>query len=443
MTLVDQALLSHVLDNLGGDSDPSGTAAVGSLSRLREECRLAKERLSADTATQLVVELPGHRADVRLTREELQDLIRSPLDGVISALDEMTERNGAAPNGLAALAVVGGGASIPFVTQRLSEHTQLPVVTTPQPALNAAVGAALFAAFGADADAPTGAAAAAADDPDAPTGAAAAATDATAAAAVFDGPLPDEPGSATFRALAWSQEEAGEEPVPYTGENPYRITDTGVRPSGPVRACNGADLRGTPTAWHRVAQLAIGIGRRYRHHHRRRCGVRTDQHHGKHEGDRRVRRRTAQAAGTGATVAAEAGESRAAEPACARAAQRGDRHQRSAAATTTIADVDADDDGSRPSPPRERPRRPRRRRPRRHRPRPRRQRRPPRQRPRHQHHAVDDDELHQGPVRAGAGADPGAQPGSRRAATGLPAAGVSISALYSDALGLVAHWVDE
>ena len=50
------------------------------------------------------------------------------------------------------------------MTQRLSEHTQLPVVTTPQPALNGAAGAALLAAFRADADAPTGANAATALD---------------------------------------------------------------------------------------------------------------------------------------------------------------------------------------------------------------------------------------------------------------------------------------
>ncbi len=161
--LIDQALLSHILDNLAGDVDPAATAAVGSLSRLRDECRLAKERLSGDTATQLVVELPGYRTDIRLTRDALHDLIEQPLAGVMTALAELTERNGLAPTGLAALGVVGGGASIPLVTQRLSEHTRLPAVTTPHPALNAAVGAALFAAFGADADAPTGAAAAATD----------------------------------------------------------------------------------------------------------------------------------------------------------------------------------------------------------------------------------------------------------------------------------------
>src|SRR5262249_32671163 len=161
--------------------DPAGTTAVESLTKLRDECRRAKERLSADTATQLVLELPGYRADIRLTRDELQELIRRPLDGVLATLDEVAERNGTSTADLAALAIVGGGASIPLVTQRLSEPSRLPVVTTPTPALNAAVGAALFAAFGADAEAPTGANAATAFDAEAPTGAAAAATDVTAA----------------------------------------------------------------------------------------------------------------------------------------------------------------------------------------------------------------------------------------------------------------------
>jgi actin-like ATPase involved in cell morphogenesis len=255
--LIDQALLSHVVSSLADSADPADTAAVGSLTRLREECRLAKERLSEDTATQMAVDLPGYRADVRITREELQELIRTPLDGVIAALDEMTQRNGTTASGLAALAIVGGGASIPFVAQRLSEHTRLPLVSTPQPALNSAVGAALFAAFGADAEAPTGAASAEAD-PDAPTGAAAAATDATAAAAVFDGPLPDEPGSATFRALAWSQEEGGDEPVPYTGENPYEIAETTVRPAVEYMPPTGPVFEERRRPWHRVVGLVIG-----------------------------------------------------------------------------------------------------------------------------------------------------------------------------------------
>ncbi len=52
---IDQALLSHIVDGIAatGGIDPAGTAAVGSLARLREECRSAKERLSAESTTEV------------------------------------------------------------------------------------------------------------------------------------------------------------------------------------------------------------------------------------------------------------------------------------------------------------------------------------------------------------------------------------------------------
>ena len=80
---IDQALLNHVLDGIAnaGGIDPAGTAAVGSLTRLREECRNAKERLSAETVTELIAELPGYRSGIRVTRAELESLIAQPLDG--------------------------------------------------------------------------------------------------------------------------------------------------------------------------------------------------------------------------------------------------------------------------------------------------------------------------------------------------------------------------
>ena len=49
---------------------------------------------------------------------------------------------------LAAIASVGGGASIPMVTTTLSEQLRVPVITTTRPHLTAAVGAALRAARG-------------------------------------------------------------------------------------------------------------------------------------------------------------------------------------------------------------------------------------------------------------------------------------------------------
>lgn len=50
---IDQTILTSVLAEIANrpDVDPSATAAVGSLARLRDECRRAKERLSAETST--------------------------------------------------------------------------------------------------------------------------------------------------------------------------------------------------------------------------------------------------------------------------------------------------------------------------------------------------------------------------------------------------------
>ena len=75
---------------------------------------------------------------------------------VLTALENALERNRISWSNVSAVVTIGGGASIPLITARLSEHAQAPVLTTPQPALDAAVGAALFAAYGAQADAKTG-----------------------------------------------------------------------------------------------------------------------------------------------------------------------------------------------------------------------------------------------------------------------------------------------
>ncbi|MGB7505352.1 MAG: Hsp70 family protein, partial [Mycobacterium sp.] len=203
---IDQALLSHVLDGIagGGDVDPGQTAAVGSLASLREQCRSAKERLSRETVTGMTVELPGYRGDIRVTRAELEELIARPLTGVVDALDDMLGRNNISWDAVSAVALVGGGASIPLIVQRLSERSRARVVTTPQPALDAGVGAALFAAYGRSADTATW----------------------VAPAAGVPAPPAADPGSSTFRALAWSQDDdAGDDVVPYSGEDPYLTAD--------------------------------------------------------------------------------------------------------------------------------------------------------------------------------------------------------------------------
>src|SRR5882757_1602947 len=146
--LIDGAILRKVVAELGdaAQTDPSGTAMVGSLTRLREACKLAKHRLSADTAAAIAVDLPGQRTSIRLTRIELEQLLDEPLDGFLAALDDTLDRNGVQPAHVSAVATIGGGARIPLLTQRLSQHLRTDVVTTPHPQLTAAAGASLLAA---------------------------------------------------------------------------------------------------------------------------------------------------------------------------------------------------------------------------------------------------------------------------------------------------------
>ena len=260
---VDQAILTHVLADMArsGEMDPGGTTAVGALGRLRDECRRAKERLSAETATVLVAELPGYRSDVRLTRTELEGLIEGPFGSVLSALEESLDSNSIPAANLAAVATVGGGASIPLITQRLSERMRVPVVTTPRPQLTTATGSALLAERGPAADATAlGPAAATAMGPAAevPTGMATAAWAAGAAGVAAGESAADGAQSATFRALAWSEDEdAGQEVVPYAGgDYEYDVGPTGARPQMEfMRDEETAAAEEQPLPWYRRPQL--------------------------------------------------------------------------------------------------------------------------------------------------------------------------------------------
>ncbi|WP_139803670.1 Hsp70 family protein, partial [Mycobacterium avium] len=140
--VIDQALLGVVVANMPTTGAfPTGTAAIGSLSRLRGGCRVAKEQLSANTTTTLTDGLTGMRGEIRLTRAELDDAIAPALGGFVSVLRETLSRNGI--RDLAAVVSTGGGANLPAVTTTLARLFRVPVATTPHPQLTAAVGAAL------------------------------------------------------------------------------------------------------------------------------------------------------------------------------------------------------------------------------------------------------------------------------------------------------------
>ena len=237
--LIDQALLNHVLDGIAnaGGIDPAGTAAVGSLTRLREECRNAKERLSAETVTELIAELPGYRSGIRVTRTELESLIAQPLDGVFTALENALERNRISWTNVSAVVTIGGGASIPLITSA---------------AFRALAGAGH-------------------DDTSARAGrrrgrrvvrrlrrGGRRENRGGAGAAGGCSRSGDAPGSATFRALAWSQDDdTADDVVPYTGDL-YDTGGTAARPQ--VQYVPPTEPIEEPrTTWHRLPQLVFGI----------------------------------------------------------------------------------------------------------------------------------------------------------------------------------------
>jgi hypothetical protein len=198
---IDQLILDHLRD--GVPSDTSGGAAsttrMGSLARLLDQCRRAKEELSTASVTTLPA-VTGE--DVELSRNEFDELLSAPLDDFIAGVQDLLRRNDIA--GLSAVAMVGGGSVIPLLGARLAERLGAPIHTVAHPGASAAVGAA---GLGGQQPAPSVAAAAAVENPT--QLASAAPPDMTQ---VMPGARIEED-----RPLAWSEDEDEDEPVPYTG----------------------------------------------------------------------------------------------------------------------------------------------------------------------------------------------------------------------------------
>ena len=236
---IDQALLTHVVADLSsaGSFDTSATSAIGSLTPLRGACRRAKEELSSTIVTTVAADVPGYRGDIRVTRDELGDAIRQPLDGFITVVHETLQRNGIRTEDLAAIASVGGGASIPAVTTTLSQQLGVPIITAPRPHLTPAIGAALRAARG-PADSETALA---------PTAAGTVADTTTIA------DIPVEPSPAP--ALAWSEadDDSGIMPI-RPGEYPEQGSTglTAARPQAGIdRDTKPVVSRRVADAWYR------------------------------------------------------------------------------------------------------------------------------------------------------------------------------------------------
>jgi hypothetical protein len=233
---IDQLILDH-LQAAARDADSTGglasTTRMGSQTRLLGECRRAKEQLSTATVATVAA---GSGQDVQLSRTQFEQLISQPLDRFVSTVEEILRRNGIARSNLAAVAIVGGGASIPLLTTRLSQRLQVPIHTTPQPAFSAAIGAAVLGQQQASAGVPT------------------------AASPIVENPtelVTAAHATQEDRALAWSQDADGAaEPVPYTGRDAtgeYTRETTGFDSTGGDRDAEGR------LPWYKRTALVLSV----------------------------------------------------------------------------------------------------------------------------------------------------------------------------------------
>lgn len=254
--LIDQSLLTYLMSEMPatGSFDPSGTAAIGSLARLRAECRSAKERLSSATVTTLSEAVPGTRGEIRLTRTELEETIRGSLDEVIRVVEQSLGRKGI-HSALVAVATFGGGANIPAVTTTLSGHFGVPVITTPRPQLTSAIGAALRAARGPGDTSPTRL------TPAAPVGATAFVASVPplppVPAPAVDDVNSDAPVSVMQPALAWS--ESGDESRVLPAVSGSGSGYTAARPQMKFEheAPPKSERKGSPIPWYRLPTVII------------------------------------------------------------------------------------------------------------------------------------------------------------------------------------------
>jgi actin-like ATPase involved in cell morphogenesis len=144
----DAAVFSHVARALGGkfeeldENDPTTIAAVA---RLRDECIQAKEALSSDTDVSIPVLLPNISTEIRLTRAELEAMVRPALHDSIEALKRALRTANVTPDQLHSVLLVGGSSRMPIVAQLVGAELGRPVAVDAHPKHAVALGASWLA----------------------------------------------------------------------------------------------------------------------------------------------------------------------------------------------------------------------------------------------------------------------------------------------------------
>ena len=144
----DDAIMSYVDRTAGGavfELDMADPQTVVALSRLRQDCTLAKEALSVDTEATIPVFLPSRNFDVRLTRSDFEDMVRRPIESTLGALTRTLDSARVAPAELSAVLLIGGSSRIPLVARMISERFDCQIVVDAHPKYAVALGAATLA----------------------------------------------------------------------------------------------------------------------------------------------------------------------------------------------------------------------------------------------------------------------------------------------------------
>jgi actin-like ATPase involved in cell morphogenesis len=154
---VDAALFARVtgaVEEAYESLDPDDPQAVAAVARLRMECTQAKEGLSLDSETRVPVLLPNVQTQVRVTRAELEEMIRPTLAETVTALERALRSASLTPEQVDHVLLVGGSSRIPLVAQLVSSGLGRPVAVDTHPKHAVALGGAIVAARAAGALAP-------------------------------------------------------------------------------------------------------------------------------------------------------------------------------------------------------------------------------------------------------------------------------------------------
>jgi molecular chaperone DnaK len=142
----DQQVMEHVAATLGDrwtgldQADPLTAQAVA---QVRANAVEAKEALSSDVEAAISVVVPGTSRQVRLTRVELEEMVREPLRATVAALRRALQAASVTPDALHAVLLVGGSSRIPLVAELLAGELGVPVAADAHPKFAVCLGAAL------------------------------------------------------------------------------------------------------------------------------------------------------------------------------------------------------------------------------------------------------------------------------------------------------------